>query len=129
MFFYMNVADDNGSPATAALDTAASSYYRQNSTDLSNYVQYQPGVPPIVYTPQLFFICVRAQRSGQNPEWAVYAFISRDQPGWPINMHDTVLAPTAQDIAQGLVSAGHTVAVRRYDDFHVAFTAATVPLV
>lgn len=128
MFYYMNVEDDSGSPATAALDAAASSYYQQNSTALSNHASYHPGLPPIVYTSQLSFICVRVQRSGQNPEWAIYAVVSRDQPGWPITMHDVVPAPTAQDIAQGLANVGHTVAVRRYDDFHIAFTAATVPL-
>lgn len=127
MFYQTTVPDDAGGPSLPDLDAVAANYYRANQAAMAYYAAWQGGTT-VVYRPKLWLISVQAQKTGQNVEWAVYAFTSRDQPGWPLKLHDAIPTPDAQTIAAGLAGGGHTVYLRRYEDFEIAHVATTVPV-
>lgn len=124
------VADDNGSPSASGMDRVAESYYRTHGVD--NASVSGPG-GSTVYPGHLWLIGVRTQYD--DPEgspgtwaWLVYAFTTSDTPDWPINSYQYTNVVTAEDIANGLASVGHTVALRDYTDFQIDYIATDVTL-
>ncbi|MER7213228.1 hypothetical protein ABT340_39710 [Streptosporangium sp. NPDC000239] len=124
-----SIGDDvGGGPDLTKVDKAAEQFYRVNQDLFAGYGVWSGGTMTMYY-PDLWLICVRATRTGQSPEWLLYAFTSRDTPGWPTQTF-TVAPPDAAAIARGLVGEGHSVALRHYATPHLDFqaTASTVSL-
>ncbi|WP_345486021.1 hypothetical protein, partial [Planotetraspora phitsanulokensis] len=93
------------------------SYYEANK------VLFDPEATDPVSYPSLWLICVKVQRAEESPAWAVYSMTSRDIPGWPETLYGAIPGPTPDSVAQGLIAAGHTVSLYRYDNLQTAFTA------
>lgn len=98
------IEDVSGAPNLTDLDQAAEAYFR---------------FPLNASVAEFWFICVRVTRTGQSPEWIIYAFAAPDIPAGSFSV-----APiTAYDVAEGLVSRGFSVYLRHYTSATLAFSA------
>jgi len=117
--------DPNGGPGpdVAKVDQAAELFYRNGHARRGAYVI---GGQVHYLSDRTWFMCVR-DTSKPVPEWVLYAVVERPT-GVPGQYRPVPIS--AVDFAQALAAQGHTVAVRRYDDWTITYDldAESVPL-
>ncbi|MEW1838559.1 hypothetical protein AB0392_11445 [Nonomuraea angiospora] len=118
--------DPNGSPGPdlAKVDQAAELFYRYGRAGRRAIVS---GGQVQYLSDRTWFACVRTTPSGGQPvSWVIYAVV--DHPTGQPGQYRTEPV-SAVEFAQALAAQGHTVVVRKYDNYNITYhlDAESVP--